>query len=142
MSPDPVCLFVGDQDPTTTTLPTRADSDLDGVPDGAEDRDHDGQRTECRSYAPCKEGTDVVMCAVEGGGHSWPGGKPVLNLRLGSIYFFSRDRPQETQLRTPTVSAAIRGTEFEATVAPDGRTTLTMIAGQVELAEHGGAVQG
>src|ERR1035437_3850525 len=30
------------------------------------------------------------------------GGKPGLNLRIGSIYFFSRDKPQETQLRTPT----------------------------------------
>jgi Tfp pilus assembly protein PilF len=69
------------------------------------------------------------------------GGKPVLNLKLGSIYFFSRDKPQETQLRTPTVTGAIRGTEFEATVAPDGRTTLTMIEGQVELANTQGTVE-
>ena len=69
------------------------------------------------------------------------GGKPVLNLRFGSIYFFSRDKPQETQLRTPTVTGAIRGTEFEATVAPDGRTTLTMIDGEVELANTLGTVR-
>ena len=68
------------------------------------------------------------------------GGKPTLNLRSGSAYFFSRDKPQETQLRTPTVTGAIRGTEFEVTVAPDGRTALTMIDGEVELANPLGTV--
>jgi len=29
-------------------------------------------------------------------------GKPTLNLKSGSAYFFSRDRPQEVQIRTPT----------------------------------------
>jgi tetratricopeptide (TPR) repeat protein len=67
-------------------------------------------------------------------------GKPVLNLRAGSAYFFSRDKPREIQLRTPTVTGAIRGTEFNVTVAPDGRTTLTMIDGEVELTNAFGSV--
>jgi tetratricopeptide (TPR) repeat protein len=69
------------------------------------------------------------------------GGKPGLNVKAGSAYFFSRDKPQETQVRTPTVTGAIRGTEFEVTVAPDGRTTLTMIDGEVELANAMGSVR-
>ena len=68
------------------------------------------------------------------------GGKPGLNFKSGSAYFFSRDKPQETQLRTPTVTGAIRGTEFEVTVAPDGGTALTMIDGEVDLANTLGTV--
>ena len=60
-------------------------------------------------------------------------GKPTLSLKTGSAYFFSRDKPQEVRLRTPTVSGAIRGTEFNVTVLPGGFTTVTMIDGEVEL---------
>ncbi len=41
---DPACTnFVGDQDPTTTTLPTVADTDGDGLADGAEDANRNGR---------------------------------------------------------------------------------------------------
>ena len=66
-------------------------------------------------------------------------GKPVLNLKSGSAYFFSRDKPQEVQIRTPTVTGAIRGTEFNVLVGLDGRTTVTMIDGKVELTNAFGA---
>ena len=69
------------------------------------------------------------------------GGKPVLNLRTGSAYFFGRQKPEDIQLRTPSVTGAIRGTEFEVTVAPDGRTTVTMIDGEVELANAQGTAR-
>ena len=39
------------------------------------------------------------------------------------------------------MTGAIRGTEFEVNVAPDGRTTLTMIDGEVELANALGTVR-
>jgi tetratricopeptide (TPR) repeat protein len=67
-------------------------------------------------------------------------GKPTLNLKSGSAYFFSRDRPQEVQIRTPTVTGAIRGTEFNISVGPDGRTTVTMIDGEVELTNSFGSL--
>jgi Tfp pilus assembly protein PilF len=67
-------------------------------------------------------------------------GKPVLSLKSGSAYFFSRDRPQEVQVRTPTVTGAIRGTEFNVLVGPDGRTTVTMIDGEVELTNSFGSL--
>jgi polyhydroxybutyrate depolymerase len=37
----------------------------------------------CESYDDCKDGGDVVVCAVLGGGHSWPGGNWVQGLLLG-----------------------------------------------------------
>ena len=64
---------------------------------------------------------------------STSGAKAALNLKSGSAYFFSRDKPSQIELKTPTVTGAIRGTEFALTVAPDGRTTLMMIDGEVEL---------
>jgi len=67
-------------------------------------------------------------------------GQPVFNFKSGAAYFFSRDKPQEVQIRTPTVTGAIRGTEFNVLVAADGRTTVTMIDGEVELTNAFGAV--
>ena len=67
-------------------------------------------------------------------------GKPGLNFKSGAAYFFSRDKPQEVQIRTPTVTGAIRGTEFNVLVGPDGRTAVTMIDGEVELTNSLGSV--
>lgn len=47
------------------------------------DRDpNDGTRVRWEAYAPCAEGTEVVLYAVEGGGHTWPGGWQYLPERL------------------------------------------------------------
>lgn len=34
----------------------------------------DWTRVRREAYGPCREGTEVVLYAVEGGGHTWPGG--------------------------------------------------------------------
>ncbi len=34
----------------------------------------DGTRVRKESYGPCRDGAEVILCAVEGGGHTWPGG--------------------------------------------------------------------
>jgi hypothetical protein len=34
--------------------------------------------------------------------------KPIIDVKAGKAYFFSRDRPQEIQLQTPVVTGAIR----------------------------------
>ena len=31
----------------------------------------------CVSWAPCSQGSDVVLCTIDGGGHTWPGGVPI-----------------------------------------------------------------
>jgi Tfp pilus assembly protein PilF len=68
------------------------------------------------------------------------GGKPIFELKTGSSYFFGRQKPRALEFRTRVVSGAIRGTEFEMSVAPDGVTRLAMIDGQVELAGANGPV--
>jgi polyhydroxybutyrate depolymerase len=37
----------------------------------------------CDVYDQCAEGTAVGLCRIEGGGHSWPGGKPVMTWYIG-----------------------------------------------------------
>jgi polyhydroxybutyrate depolymerase len=38
----------------------------------------DGTRVRTEAFSGGEEGTEVVLYAVEGGGHTWPGGKPYL----------------------------------------------------------------
>jgi tetratricopeptide (TPR) repeat protein len=66
------------------------------------------------------------------------GAKPQLELKSGATYFFSRERPEEIQFRTPVASGAIRGTEFNLAVAEDGRTVVSLIDGEVQLANAQG----
>jgi Tfp pilus assembly protein PilF len=61
------------------------------------------------------------------------GVKPQLELKSGATYFFSRERPDEIQFRTPVASGAIRGTEFNLAVSDDGRTILSLLDGEVQL---------
>jgi tetratricopeptide (TPR) repeat protein len=68
-------------------------------------------------------------------------GPPTLNLKVGSTYFFNRDKPNATQFRTPAASGAIRGTEFNMMVAEDGRMLLTLIDGEVNLQNEIGALE-
>ena len=62
----------------------------------------------------------------------------LLKLLKGAAYFFHRERPVQTDFETPLVSGAIRGTEFNLAVADNGRTVLTLIDGEVELANPQG----
>ena len=39
--------------------------------------------TTCVVYDHCAEGTAVGLCTIEGGGHAWPGGKPVMTWYIG-----------------------------------------------------------
>jgi Flp pilus assembly protein TadD len=61
------------------------------------------------------------------------GEQPLLNLRSGSVFFFSRESPKEVPFRTSLTSGAIRGTEFELSAIENGATTLTMVDGLVDL---------
>lgn len=63
---------------------------------------------------------------------------PLIDLKAGAAYFFNRTRPMETQFRTPTVTGAIRGTEFLLEVAGDGTSTVSMFDGEVFLENSAG----
>jgi len=39
--------------------------------------------TTCHQRTGCADGATVEYCAIEGGGHQWPGGKTVLRMMLG-----------------------------------------------------------
>ena len=57
----------------------------------------------------------------------------LLDLRSGSTYFFNRSKPSSLQFRTPLVSGAIRGTEFNLNAEENGPTTVTLLEGEVAL---------
>ena len=58
----------------------------------------------------------------------------------GVLYFFHRDRPGDFELETPTVSAVVRGTEFNLRVAENGATTLDLIDGEVDMGNEFGRI--
>lgn len=57
----------------------------------------------------------------------------LMKMLRGAAYFFHREKAVRTEFDTPLVSGAIRGTEFLLAVADDGRTTVTVMDGAVEL---------
>jgi tetratricopeptide (TPR) repeat protein len=63
------------------------------------------------------------------------------NLFRGILYFFHRDRPGEFDVQTPTVSAVVRGTEFNLRVEEDGTTTVSMFDGEVDLSNPAGQLR-
>lgn len=34
----------------------------------------------CQTYKACGAGVEVILCTVQNGGHTWPGGTPVPSL--------------------------------------------------------------
>ena len=68
------------------------------------------------------------------------GRRTVLNLESGASYFFNRDKPSETQFRTPSASGAIRGTEFNLAVADNGRMDLALLDGKVDVTNSQGTL--
>ncbi|MGJ8641231.1 MAG: TonB-dependent receptor domain-containing protein [Opitutaceae bacterium] len=63
------------------------------------------------------------------------------HLKAGALYFFSRFRDSESDVNTPAVNAAIRGTEFEVRVLKDGSTQLNLFDGQVSLSNTSGTLE-
>lgn len=69
--------------------------------------------------------------------------KPGTALRLlrGLFFFLHRDEPGDVEVLTPTVSAVIRGTEFNLAVAADGATELHLLDGAVTLTNALGGLE-
>lgn len=64
----------------------------------------------------------------------------VLGLPLGRMWSHYQKEGARLAVETPAATAAIRGTAWELGVGPDGRTTLTVLSGRVELANDFGRV--
>ena len=71
---------------------------------------------------------------------SAPGKTGRVDVQLGSMYFFSRERPADVEFSTPLSSGAIRGTEFNLAVADNGRSVVTLIDGALSLTNSFGAL--
>lgn len=66
-------------------------------------------------------------------------GKEGLDISAGATYFFSREKPRELEVRTPSATGALRGTEFVIRVTGN-LTQLTMLDGEVELTNSAGSI--
>jgi tetratricopeptide (TPR) repeat protein len=74
--------------------------------------------------------------------HSAPASpKRAIDVSRGGVFLHHRGQPQQLEIRTPAANGAIRGTEFALRVAADGRTTLAMLDGEVELSNAHGSVR-
>lgn len=69
-----------------------------------------------------------------------PGGSGIVKIFSGQSYFTSRTPKDFGRVQTPTVTAAIKGTEFAVSVAENGGTTITMIEGTVLASNEFGSV--
>lgn len=70
------------------------------------------------------------------------GKPPRLDVRAGSTYFFSRERPADVDISTPLSSGAIRGTEFLLRVDPaGGRNEVALLDGALSLSNAFGTVE-
>lgn len=65
-------------------------------------------------------------------------GTPWLDLKSGSVYFFSREKPDQLHFRTPFLVGAIRGTEFHLLAREDGETRLALLDGEVTVTNQFG----
>ncbi len=80
------------------------------------------------------EKSEVEILAPSGAGSG------VVNILSGQSYFTSRTPKDFGRVQTPTVTAAIKGTEFAVSVAENGATVITMIEGTVEASNQFGSV--
>lgn len=81
------------------------------------------------------EKSEVEIQAPEAGN---PG---VLKVLSGQHYFSTRRPKDYGRVETPTVTAAIRGTEFVVEVADGGTTTITMIEGAIDASNQFGELR-
>ena len=81
------------------------------------------------------EKSELEVLAPSGGT-----GSGVLKVISGGHYFSSRTPKDYGRVETPTVTAAIKGTEFAVQVDADGTTTISMLEGVVEASNAFGSI--
>jgi hypothetical protein len=57
----------------------------------------------------------------------------ILRLKQGEVWVDTQGGPKPLEIETPVATAAVKGTEFDLLVSPDGQSTLTVINGIVEF---------
>ena len=66
--------------------------------------------------------------------------RTILNLNSGRSWVQSKTSPRGLTMETPSALAAIRGTDWEMAVDDNGRSTLSVFSGEVELGNAHGTV--
>jgi tetratricopeptide (TPR) repeat protein len=66
--------------------------------------------------------------------------RTILNLNAGRSWVQSKVAPRGLVMETPAAVAAIRGTDWEMEVGPDGQATLSVLSGEVDFSNDLGAV--
>lgn len=69
------------------------------------------------------------------------GGKTVVDLNRGRTWMQSKTAPGGLAIQTPSALASIRGTDWEIEVDPDGRSTLTVLSGEVDFSNAQGSLR-
>jgi len=64
----------------------------------------------------------------------------ILNINRGRAWLKAKKKPAPVRVSTPSVTAAIRGTEFDIQVAADGETMITVVEGSVDFFNELGSV--
>ncbi|WP_158616814.1 FecR domain-containing protein [Acidovorax sp. FJL06] len=67
--------------------------------------------------------------------------RTLLELAAGRLWARTKKTPAALQLQTPAALAVVRGTDWDVEVDAQGRTTLTVLSGLVELSNAQGSVQ-
>ncbi|MDH4361566.1 MAG: FecR family protein [Nitrospirota bacterium] len=57
----------------------------------------------------------------------------ILRLATGEVWVKTMGGPKPLEIETPVATAAVKSTEFDLKVQPDGQTTLTVVEGIVEF---------
>jgi hypothetical protein len=76
------------------------------------------------------EDTDVLILS------RWESSKGftrILRLSTGEVWVNTMGGPKPLEIETPVATAAVKQTEFNLNVEPDGQTTLTVVKGLVEF---------
>jgi len=66
--------------------------------------------------------------------------RTLLELLAGRLWARTKKTPAALELRTPAVLAVVRGTDWDVEVQASGRTTLTVLSGQVDFSNDHGRV--
>lgn len=69
------------------------------------------------------------------------GGKTAVDINRGRTWMQSKTAPGGLTVQTPSALASIRGTDWEIEVGPDGRSTLTVLSGEVDFSNAQGSVR-
>ncbi len=87
-----------------------------------------------RWFARIDEETDIEITPGALGAQD----RDSLKVALGGAFIFSREAEGAVKVQTPSVTGGLRGTQLLVRVAPDGRSNLQVLEGEVDLAnDHG-----